>query len=334
MRLWERLPVGRVVCLTGADPAALALMVASPPTGVPAVVTYRPRSAESTVDVVAAALDELESVALGLFPAWLPEASGIAGPGGAGAAAVRALALDVASRTGQFGPFLADLAESALRGVRSAGERFGAEIRAAGLARVIAGSYGRTAAALLVYVPVGLQGRWRACFGGWAGVAGPAWRSWGVAYGCRSVRCGVDSTGSGASARGGREDRAGIGSEPDPRPCGHFRRWHTRPSLDGPTHRARQSKRSRPRSARSRGRQGVRGTRPTRHAFSSRLCGWTCCGGEERCVVEIDGPEHAEPVRYEADRRRDRAAAAGRIRGPAFHQRSSFAGPRTRDWSD
>jgi very-short-patch-repair endonuclease len=25
----------------------------------------------------------------------------------------------------------------------------------------------------------------------------------------------------------------------------------------------------------------------------------------ERCVVEIDGPEHCEPARFEADRRRD-----------------------------
>jgi hypothetical protein len=26
----------------------------------------------------------------------------------------------------------------------------------------------------------------------------------------------------------------------------------------------------------------------------------------ERCVIEFDGPEHLEPLRYEADRRRDR----------------------------
>jgi hypothetical protein len=26
----------------------------------------------------------------------------------------------------------------------------------------------------------------------------------------------------------------------------------------------------------------------------------------ERCVIEFDGPEHLEPIRYEADRRRDR----------------------------
>src|SRR5262245_35451109 len=156
MRRLEELPVGRVVRLAGVSQAALALTVSSAVAEAPAIVMYHPRSAESAKDVVAAVLGELESVALGLFPAWLREASGIAGPGGAGVDAVRALAMHMAPQTAQFGPFLADLAESALRGVPIVGGRFAAEVRVAGLARVIARSYSRPATALLVDVPVGL----------------------------------------------------------------------------------------------------------------------------------------------------------------------------------
>lgn len=151
---WSDLPVGRAVRLTGASPAALALLLDPIPDGAPAVVIYRPSSAPSVVAVVAEALDELETAALRLFPVWLPGAEGVTSPAGAGIAAVRAVARGLADHSG---PFLADLAERALRRQPPAAGRHSFEVRAAGLARVLASAYARPYAALLVQVPSGLS---------------------------------------------------------------------------------------------------------------------------------------------------------------------------------
>ncbi|WP_198169565.1 DUF559 domain-containing protein [Herbidospora daliensis] len=131
-----------------------------PETG-PAVVTYAAAECDSVADLVGSILRELETLAVGLFPAWLPEGDKLDGPGGGGMAAARVLAMRMATGGRHFGPFLAELAAHAiqhrgefslaLRPVR--GRRFPAEVRAAGLARVVAAAYGRQAAALVVHVP-------------------------------------------------------------------------------------------------------------------------------------------------------------------------------------
>jgi hypothetical protein len=301
--LWERLPVGRVVRLTGASPAALALMVASPPPGAPAVVTYCPRSADSPSAVAGAVLDELESVAFDLFPAWLPAATGIAGPGGAGVAAVRALATQAAPRTAQFGPFLADLAESALRGTRSPG-RFAAEVRAAGLARVVARSYDRAAVALLVHVPAGLSVdgeqalvgglEWlaqRGGFGLWLAGAELSTVDWIPALPVRLPEA-VASI-----------ERAATGKpavQPSDPPAMAYPPIAGRPHPQSRAEQALEAALSTLPWAAGRAWNQTYQPRPLEPPVRLDLL-WR----EERCVVEIDGPEHADPVRYEADRRRD-----------------------------
>lgn len=165
---WADVPPGRVAYLVGASPEAIALMLETLPADAPAVVTCRSTSVTAeppSSRMVAAVLDQMEQAALDLYPAWLPGADAIAGPGGAGVDAVRALALEKASVTPHFGPFLADLASRAVGGgVRA--DRFArlpAEVRAAGLARVIADSFGRASLALLVVVPDGhlpTTGQW------------------------------------------------------------------------------------------------------------------------------------------------------------------------------
>jgi very-short-patch-repair endonuclease len=151
---WADLPVGRAVRLTGASPAALALMLDPIPDGAPAIVTFRPSSVPSMAGVVVEALDALEAAALDLYPAWLPGAEHIASPAGAGVAAVRALARNMADGSGHF---LADLAERALRGQPPAASGHRAEARTAGLARVLAATYRRSSAALVVEVPAGFS---------------------------------------------------------------------------------------------------------------------------------------------------------------------------------
>ena len=124
---WTDLPRG-VVHLAGMSPAD---MINGADDG-PRLVVW-----PSRVAIDHSILDGLDRAALDLFPAWLPGAEWIEGPGGLGVAAVRSLAAEHASATSQYGPFLADLAERALRG-RPTGVRFPDAVRATGLARVIA----------------------------------------------------------------------------------------------------------------------------------------------------------------------------------------------------
>jgi very-short-patch-repair endonuclease len=156
---WAALPAGRVTRIDGASPELIALSLEPLPGAAPVVLRYRPSDATSVSQQIAEILDELETAALNLFPVWLPGGDLIPGAQGAGVAAIRALALGLASKSHNFGPFLADLAEAALRRKRLRPGVFAPAVRAAGLARVIASSYGRPYPALLVEVPEGLSPR-------------------------------------------------------------------------------------------------------------------------------------------------------------------------------
>lgn len=162
---WDAPPKAQVSFLAGADPELLGVDLDPLPDGAPAVVQFRPAAAVPFAGQIAVFLDELDRVALALFPAWLPGAERLDGPQGHGLAAVRALAGDAAARSRNFGPFLADLAERALRGGVPAGRsRFPAEVRAAGLARVVADAHGREVPAVLIHVPGGLTPAAEAAF--------------------------------------------------------------------------------------------------------------------------------------------------------------------------
>jgi hypothetical protein len=304
-RLWGDLPVGHVVSLAGATPAALALTLVPLPAGAPAVVVYRPGPRESAGEVAAGALDELEGAALGLFPAWLPDAAGISGPGGAGIDAVRALAMRTAPVTAQFGPFLADLAERALRGVRSGSGQFSPEVRAAGLAQVIARSYDRSAAALLVEVRAGLTGG-----GEQALVAGCEWLA-------HRGRLGVWLAGAPLSTvdwiprrqvrlpePAASIVRAVSTARPSAQPAQPV---VTYAPVAGRPHPASRAENVIERAlapltwAAGRAWNQTYQARPLEPPVRLDLL-WRA----ERCVFEFDGPEHLEPLRYEADRRRDR----------------------------
>ncbi|MEU4539256.1 DUF559 domain-containing protein [Streptosporangium sp. NPDC023825] len=162
---WGDLPVGRVLRLAGVnssiDANVMELLLDPLPETGPAIVTYTATDGNSASEVVESILRELETLAIGLFPAWLPEGEKLSGPGGGGVAAARILATRLASGTRHFGPFLADLAARAIQhggplvpGRRAPiGRSFPAESRAAGLARVIASTFGRESAALVIYVP-------------------------------------------------------------------------------------------------------------------------------------------------------------------------------------
>lgn len=125
----------------------------------PAVVRVRTAGSPSQSETVAAVLDDMEALARGLFPAWLPGAEGIATSTGAATAAVRSLALRHAAGTAQYGPFLADLAAGAVAGRDGHTRRHQPEVRAYGLGRVLATGFGRQTCALVLSPPENLNER-------------------------------------------------------------------------------------------------------------------------------------------------------------------------------
>lgn len=152
---WTDVPAGQVVRLEGADNDAFVLSLQRLPATAPAILTMDSPEADTPGDAVTAILAQIEQVVLSLFPAWLPGADGINATG-AGVPAIRAIAKELAATSVHFGPFIADLAEDVLRGDTSRSQRFAREVRAAGLARLLAVSFDRTAVMLLVRVRPGL----------------------------------------------------------------------------------------------------------------------------------------------------------------------------------
>ena len=101
----------------GASPVAVREVVESTHEAGAAVLTVAagagsPEGSDLTERVIEAMTDAV----MRTYPAWLPEAEHLAGPGGAGLAAVRAICERVAGESDLFGPFLLAAAEAALCG--------------------------------------------------------------------------------------------------------------------------------------------------------------------------------------------------------------------------
>jgi very-short-patch-repair endonuclease len=251
-------------------------------------------------------LDALDSVATGLFPAWLPGAELIDGPGGGGTDAVRALAMRAAATTSDFGPFLADLAERSLAGRRSPRQPTAAfvdEVRAVGLARVVAASFDRSRTAVLVHVPEGLTPDAEASLA--------AAFEWLVYHG----RMGAWLTGTRlrnvdrifsvpAPVTATAADIADLGEPVEAVPA-------ELPSVSYPA----LAGRPHPGSDAEQALEAALAARPW---AAGRRWNQTYDFGPlanpvkldlqwpaEHCVVEVDGPEHHGRAMYEADRRRD-----------------------------
>ena len=291
------LPAGRVVRLAGVTADRLAVGLDPLPDGSPVVIRHRlPTEASSAQDVVDDVLGRLEAIAIELFPAWLPDAGAVDSASDFDRRVVREIAHRQAADTAHFGPFLADLAEAALRG-RPAERRFDPDVRARGLTRVVADSYGRDGISLLIDESgpptdgdqrrAALALDWLADHGvgSWltAGVLPLVDRypTWQLAVPAQLAALSPDAPG-------------------EPLPPVDY------PALAGLPH---------PASA-------------AEQALERRLarCAWAVgrtwnqqySGGSlvppirvdlmwpaERCVVEIDGPDHRGSLKYAADRRRD-----------------------------
>jgi very-short-patch-repair endonuclease len=284
----------------------LDLVLESLPDEAPAVVTYRPSVVASAGAVVREALGELESVAIGLVPAWLPEARYIEGQSSASVAAVRALAHQAAEHHESYGPFLAELAERAQRAAPRRSSRIPAEVRAAGLATVIAKCLERAHVAVLVYLQHDLTVHgersvvdaceWLAHHGGLAvWLAGAP-----LSYVDRVSTAEVEVTGSLAEIVQLAKPSDPATEEPDP----ISRSGLTYPAARGVPHTDHEKAVATILATKD----WARG-----HRWNHRLhldvlnppYVVDLFFESERCIVEIDGDDHRRMPKFERDRRRD-----------------------------
>lgn len=291
------LPIGRVTRLAGVTEDQLAVGLDPLPYGAPVVIRHRlPPAVPSSADLVDDVLRRLETMAVDLFPAWLPHAEVVDSVSDFDRRVVRDIAHRHAADTAHFGPFLADTAEAALQGRRPE-RRFDVDVRANGVVRIIADSYGRDGIALLVGGdgPSGEDDQRRAASAlDWLADHGVG--TW-LTAGTLPL---VDRYPTWQLAVPGYLDALSRDAADAPAPPVDY------PALAGLPHPASTAE----------------------QALERRLgrCAWAVgrtwnreyAGGSlvppirvdlmwpaERCVVEIDGPDHRGSLKYAADRRRD-----------------------------
>jgi len=155
---WTKIPRNHPVYLSGVSAERLAIALDPLPDGAPAVVRLTPAAVRSFSHGVSWLLGELDRAAVALFLQWLPDADQLDQLSPTSLAAVRALAAKLAAGSPHFGPFLVELAVRAFRvnrgdvGVRPANQ-LGAEVRAAGLVRILAAAYRREYLVLFADMP-------------------------------------------------------------------------------------------------------------------------------------------------------------------------------------
>ncbi|MFE9184911.1 endonuclease domain-containing protein [Micromonospora haikouensis] len=295
-------PADRVVALPDADTDALAMLIARDHAELAAVV-HRPAARIALpVDFVYAALDRLEQVAVEVLPAWLPEAADGVRPDTSGLSAVRAAAAARSRRDRYPGSFLPDLAVFAVTARRPSGAQLPLRTRAAALARLVAGAFGRRRVVLLVEPAAG------------TGAVSAAGAAWLVQHG------GPVTWLLGAGAAGLEAvPEFSVALPPVPRaaPLAPPRMARDVPfaprdsssgagAVVGRPHPASEAeKRLEAALAAESWAVGRRWNQSYRSHDLATPIRLDLVWPDERCVVEIDGPEHCRPVHFEADRQRD-----------------------------
>jgi very-short-patch-repair endonuclease len=293
---WKDLPLDRPVAVEGVGAEAFALMIESLPADAPAVVAYNGNPQSRPAEFVAGLLVELDRVARQMFPAWLPEATHIHDTAGAGVVAVRSIALRAARDTGQYGPFLADLAERSIAHRPSSHGPFDPEIRAVGLAKVISRAFGRSRIAILICVGHDLtadQQRALAIGARWLSDVGH-FGVWFTGAPMRAVDTLETVPFTPAEITSDIED-----STPTEEAL-------TYPAIAGRPHPASVAEQSLEAALENASWAAGREWNKTYQAHPLiNPVKLDLVWHDEQCVVEIDGPEHREPARFAADRQRD-----------------------------
>ena len=280
----------------GASPVAVREVVESTHEAGAAVLTVAagagsPEGSDLTERVIEAMTDAV----MRTYPAWLPEAEHLAGPGGAGLAAVRAICERVAGGSDLFGPFLLAAAEAALCGRSPGVAEFPREtvLRQARKLILRAHGYGR------LVVMVELTGTWNAT----QIEAADAHAHWLAGPGELTVWLfGTPTARLTRTPRASLHDRMPASDPPaTPRPP------YLTPVRGRPNAFSRAEQHLEAHLAKSpwaTGRAWNDIWSPGVLANSIRV---DVMWARERCVVELDGPDHLDTDKYAADRARDRA---------------------------
>ena len=276
------LSIDRVVQVRGAEAGRIARAVAEHSTDVAAVVTRTSARATTPREFVGAMLDDLERVAVELLPAWLPDASGINRTDAGGTAVIRMIAAARAAEAHYTRSFLLDLAVLAMTGHRDGSPGLPVRARAAQLARLVSESFGRIRCALLVPVPPDLTPSERDAI-----VAGCDWLA-------HHAKVAVWLLGT-SPIDADRVPMANLEDVPAA-PVAPIGKPHPASAIEAVLEAALAAE------SWSAGRRWNQTYQSTALSAPVRL---DLMWPDERCVVELDGPEHCHPVRFEADRQRD-----------------------------
>ena len=246
-------------------------------------------------DLTEQVIGALSEAVAGVYPAWLPEAEHLAGPGGAGLAAVRAICERVAASSDLFGPFLLAAAEASLCGrpVRAADFAQETALRQARKLLLRAYGYGR------LVVMVELTGTLSTA----QIEAAEANALWLVGPGELTVWLfGTPISCMTRVPRSSVHDRMSTSDPP-----ARARAPYLTPLQGRPNAFSRAEQRLEAHLARSPWAKGRAWNQTWSSGVLANSIRVDLIWQREKCVVELDGPDHLETDKYAADRVRDRA---------------------------
>ena len=231
----------------------------------------------------------------GTYPAWLPEAEHLAGPGGAGLAAVRTICERVACNTDLFGPFLLAAAEASLCGRAIGVAAFAQETVVRQARKLILRAYGYGH----LVITIELTGTWstaqiEVAEANALWLAGPGeltvWL-FGTSTACMT-----------------RVPRSSLyDGMPTSDPPATPRPPYLTPLQGRPNAFSRAERRLEAHLARSPWATGRAWNQTWSSGVLANSIRVDLIWSREKCVVELDGPDHLNTDKYAADRVRDRA---------------------------
>ena len=244
-----------------------------------------------TEQVVAA----LSAAVAGTYPAWLPEAEHLAGPGGAGLAAVRAICERVACSTDLFGPFLRVAAEASLCGRPVGVAEFAQETVVRHARKLLLRAYGHGHLVVMIELT-----------GAWSNAqieVAEANALWLAGPGELTVWLfGASTAGMTRVPRSSLHDRMPASDPPAMPRAAYLTPLRGRPNAFSRAETHLEAHLSRFPWATGRAWNQTWSSGVLANSIRVDLV-WS----REKCVVELDGPDHLNTDKYAADRVRDRA---------------------------
>ena len=246
-------------------------------------------------DLTEQVIDALSKALTGTYPAWLPGAERLAGPGGAGLAALRAMCERAAAGSDLFGPFLVAAAEAALCGQPLLVAEFARETAVRQARKLILRACGYER----LVVMVELAGEWSAA----QIEVAEADALWLAGTGELGVWLfGTPTAGMTRVPRSSLRGRMRTSALPvAPRPP------YLAPPQGRPNSFSRAEQRLESHLVRSSWATGRAWNRPWSPGVLANPIRLDLVWLREKCVVELDGPDHLDTDKYAADRARDRA---------------------------